>query len=121
MPLLARWDLIEMERLSKSKNCYPTAGFDSIPKPGEVFQIAASPDTDPKRSVTEIADHPLNWQPVAWYVDFDRERLLGTEPMMPALHGIKLVLTCLDAEPGAQCTVQDIKQIWFESEPEPMI
>jgi len=73
------------------------------PGPGESFQIEATLDTTPGPAGR---DHPWNCQPIAWYVDLHRDQLeLG------GLHGIKLVLTCVDT-----CAVQDVKQLWFRME-----
>lgn len=83
----------------------------SIPRPREVFEISATPDVSEGRAGR---GHPWNCQPIAWYVDFRRDQLINCDSvMLPALHGIKLVLTCIDS-----CTVQDVKQLWFKSQPE---
>ena len=91
----------------------------TIPRPGQAFKIEATPDT---HGGPGDRPHPWNCQPVAWCVDFYKGELCHvTTPEVPVLHGIKLVLICIDTEPEVSCKVQDIKQLWFESQGEPMI
>lgn len=75
------------------------------PLPSESFEITAVPNTTPGRTI-ERADHPLNWQPILWRIDFHKSHLKEWN-----IHGIKLVLTCVD-----NYLVQDVVQIWFKTQ-----
>lgn len=85
----------------------------SMPGPGvrEVFEIQAVPD----RTDRAGGNHPYNWQPVGWYIDFHKDQLA-----YDSVHGIKLILNCVDINPEVNCQVQDVMQIWFKTQLEPM-
>jgi hypothetical protein len=73
------------------------------PLPGERFSIQAIEDTDPGLPRPE----PWNSQGFAWYIDFHRNQLTY------GVHGIRIVLTCIERSAEPLCLVQDVKQIWF--------
>lgn len=77
------------------------------PGPSQEFEIQATPDTTAQAAGKK---HPLNWRPMAWYIDFSRNQLEYN-----TVHGIKLVLVCADREGNARCVVQDVKQLWFRT------
>jgi hypothetical protein len=81
------------------------------PLPGERFAIQAESETteEPGRG------HPMNSQPIAWYIDFHRDQL-----NVDVVHGVRLVLTCIEAAGQPVCLVQDIKQLWFRVTTPPM-
>ena len=80
------------------------------PLPGERFSIKAEPDPETALSRPE----PWNSQGFAWYIDFHRNQLTY------GVHGIRLVLTCIERSAELLCLVQDVKQIWFRvSDPAP--
>ncbi len=91
-----------------------TTAYPSLPGPlpGELFSIQAEPETseEPGRK------HPMNSQPIAWYIDFHKDQLVPEE-----IHGIRLVLRCIEAAEEPICLVQDIKQLWFRVTTPPMI
>jgi hypothetical protein len=82
------------------------------PKPGMPFAIRVKEDSDPNQCGRSWE----SWssQPIGWYVDFHRDELVPGE-----VHGIRLVLTCIETQarfntlPQPINLVQDIKQIWF--------
>ena len=97
------------QRLPVFKEWYPDVYTFPSPGPWDEFALEATPDTSP----VPFGDrHPLNWQPMLWYVDLGSNHLKHF-----TVHGIKLVLTCTDPEDDAHCVVQDVKQLWFKTLP----
>lgn len=73
------------------------------PLPGEEFMIEARPDSLSSRDRSK----PWGSQGFAWYVDLHRRQLKYS------VHGIRLVLTCLESSYTHEPVKQDAKQIWF--------
>jgi hypothetical protein len=90
------------------------------PEPGMPFAIRVREDPWPDQCGRPWGPNEYeSWdtwssQPIGWYVDFHRDELVPGE-----VHGIKLVLTCIETQarfntlPQPVNLVQDVKQLWF--------